>query len=106
MVCQTVAQTHNKKFSCKGPNLVSEELALALFNKPAVEFAALSRLEHAGLRARNGASGGEEMLRLRVYEKLQTFVNKGLVSKAISAGVKTYLGLASLSVVLPLVAVP
>lgn len=64
-----MAQTHNKKFSRKGPDIVSEELALALFDKPAIEFTALFKLVHANLRARNGASGGEEMLRLRVYER-------------------------------------
>lgn len=101
-----MAQTHNKKFSRKGPDIVSEELAVALFDKPAAEFTALFKLVHANLRARNAASGGEEMLRLRVYEKLQGFVSKGLVKKTITAGVKTYLGLASLSAMLPVAAVP
>ena len=101
-----MAQTHNKKFSRKGPDMVAEELALALFDKPAAEFTALFTLVHAKLRERNGAGGGEEMLRLRVYEKLQWFVSKGMVKKTITAGVKTYLGVASLSTALPLVVVP
>ena len=46
------------------------------------------------------------MLRLRVYEKLQGFVSKGMVKKTITAGVKRYLGLASLSAALPLVVAP
>jgi len=33
------------------------------------------------LRARNAASGGEEMLRLRAYEKLQNLVARGAVKK-------------------------
>ena len=33
------------------------------------------------LRARNAASGGEEMLRLRAYEKLQNLVSRGMVKK-------------------------
>ena len=33
------------------------------------------------LRARNAASGGEEMLRLRAYEKLQNLVARGAVRK-------------------------
>ena len=86
--------------------MVSEELALALFDKPALEFTALFTLVHARLRVRNGASGGEEMLRLRVYEKLQGFVSKGMVKKTITVGVKTYLGLASISAALPLVVTP
>ncbi len=36
---------------------------------------------HANLRSRNAASGGEEMLRLRTYERLQTFVQSGLVKR-------------------------
>ena len=41
------------------------------------------------------------MLRLRVYEKLQNMVKKGMVNKIITKGVKEYLGLASLSLALP-----
>ena len=33
------------------------------------------------LRNRNAASGGEEMLRLRAYEKLQNLVARGMVKK-------------------------
>jgi thymidine kinase len=33
------------------------------------------------LKLRNAVSGGEEMLRLRSYEKLQNLVNRGLVEK-------------------------
>ena len=36
---------------------------------------------HENLRARNAASGGEEMLRLRAYEKLQNLVARGAVKK-------------------------
>ena len=57
---------------------------------------------HTSLRARNAASGGEEMLRLRVYEKLQSMVSRGMVSKVMTRGVKEYLGLASLASALPL----
>ncbi len=54
---------------------------------------------HASLRARNAASGGEEMLRLRAYEKLQTLVSRGMVKKT----GKKYKGLASLANALPTV---
>ena len=37
--------------------------------KPRSEFKPLFNVVHTSLRARNAASGGEEMLRLRVYEK-------------------------------------
>ena len=33
------------------------------------------------MKLRNAVSGGEEMLRLRSYEKLQNLVNRGLVEK-------------------------
>ena len=36
---------------------------------------------HVNLRNRNAASGGEEMLRLRAYEKLQNLVARGMVKK-------------------------
>ena len=45
------------------------------------------------------------MLRLRVYEKLHELVRKGMVDKTITAGVKEYLGLASLATALPVLPV-
>lgn len=45
------------------------------------EFKALFTIVHADLKARNAASGGEEMLRLRSYEKLQNLVQAGVVQK-------------------------
>ncbi len=97
-----MAQNHTNRFTRKGPDIVSEELAMALFGNPAYEFKPLFTLVYANLRARKVAGGGEEMLRLRVYEKLQSFVSRGMVDKKITAGVKEYLGLASLSEALPL----
>src|SRR5438034_283378 len=41
----------------------------------------LQRQVRSHLRARNAASGGEEMLRLRAYEKLQNLVARGAVKK-------------------------
>lgn len=63
------------------PDLVSEELVAALLAKTSYEFHALFAAIYEKLRARNATSGGEEMLRLRVYEKLQTLVAHGLVKK-------------------------
>ena len=39
------------------------------------------------LRERNAASGGEEMLRLRAYEKLQGLVHQGGVNRTYPASV-------------------
>ena len=68
-------------FSRRGPDNVTEELAAALSNSKSIEFKALFTIVHAALRARNAASGGEEMLRLRAYEKLQNLVLGGQVTK-------------------------
>jgi hypothetical protein len=68
-------------FSRRGPDRVAEELATALSSKDSFEFKALFTVVHANLKARNAASGGEEMLRLRAYEKLQTLVQAGVVQK-------------------------
>jgi hypothetical protein len=62
-------------------DLVSEEMVAALLDKTTYDFNGLFQVVHEKLRARKAASGGEEMLRLRVYEKLQIFVNQGLVDK-------------------------
>jgi len=68
-------------FSRRMPDRVAEELATVLSGKASFEFKALFTVVHANLKARNAASGGEEMLRLRTYEKLQNFVGRGVVKK-------------------------
>jgi hypothetical protein len=68
-------------FSRRGPDLVTEELVAALSSSKSFEFKALFDIVHSALRARNAASGGEEMLRLRAYEKLQGLVAQGQVKK-------------------------
>jgi hypothetical protein len=68
-------------FSRRGPDRVAEELATVLSGKTSFEFKELFTVVHANLKARNAASGGEEMLRLRAYEKLQTLVGSGMVKK-------------------------
>ncbi len=98
-----MAQKYNGTFSRRGPDIVSEELAVVLFGHASYEFKALFDVVYANLRARKAVSGGEEMLRLRVYEKLQSLVSRGMVKKETTAGVKEYLGLASLAAALPLI---
>jgi hypothetical protein len=80
-------------FSRRGPDLVTEELVAVLTKKTSFEFKQLFDMVHERLRARNAASGGEEMLRLRAYEKLQNLVSRGMVKKT----GKKYKGLASLA---------
>ncbi len=81
-------------FSRRLPDLVTEELVAALTGKStAFEFKQLFDVVHEKLKARNAASGGEEMLRLRAYEKLQNLVSRGMVKKT----GKKYKALASIS---------
>ncbi len=80
-------------FSRRLPDLVTEELVAVLTSKSSFEFKQLFDVVHERLKARNAASGGEEMLRLRAYEKLQNLVSRGMVKKT----GKKYKGLASLS---------
>lgn len=68
-------------FARRGPDRVAEELATVLSGKTSFEFKPLFTVVHANLKARNAASGGEEMLRLRAYEKLQNLVEAGVVKK-------------------------
>ena len=78
-------------FSRRLPDLVTEELVSVLSKKSSFEFKQLFDIVHENLRARNAASGGEEMLRLRAYEKLQNLVQRGMVKK----NGKKYKGVAS-----------
>ena len=68
-------------FSRRGPDRVAEELAAVLSKKASFEFKALFDIVHTNLRHRIQAGGGEEMLRLRAYEKLQNLVRAGIVKK-------------------------
>jgi len=68
-------------FSRRLPDLVTEELVAVLSRKSSFEFKQLFDIVYENLRSRNAASGGEEMLRLRAYEKLQNLVSRGLVKK-------------------------
>ena len=66
-------------FKRRAPDLITEELVAVLSSKTAFEFKPLFVIVLDKLRARNAASGGEEMLRFRAYEKLQGLVNQGSV---------------------------
>ena len=100
-----MATMRSGTFSRRGPDAVTEELAVILCGPDRFEFKPLFSLVHANLRARKMASGGEEMLRLRVYEKLHELVRKGMVDKVVTAGIKEYFGLTSLTAALPVVTV-
>ena len=79
-------------FVRRAPDVITEELVRVLSSKATFEFKALFDIILGNLRERNAASGGEEMLRLRTYEKLQGLVNQGAVTRTVIGIVKKYKG--------------
>ncbi len=66
---------------------------MAVFSsRSSYEFKPLFDVILTTLRERNAASGGEEMLRLRAYEKLQSLVSQGAVNRTVNGTVKKYKG--------------
>src|SRR5438093_13588131 len=79
-------------FMRRMPDNVTEELVAVLSSKASFEFKPLFDVILLNLRERNAASGGEEMLRLRVYEKLQGLVGQGAVNRTVTGTTKKYKG--------------
>src|SRR5712691_6680717 len=82
-------------FSRRMPDNVTEELVAVLSSRASFEFKPLFDIILLNLRERNLASGGEEMLRLRVYEKLQGLVGQGAVTRTVAGITKKYKGIAA-----------
>ena len=87
-------------FTRRAPDNLTEELVAVLSSKTAFEFKPLFDILLANLRERNAASGGEEMLRLRAYEKLQSLVSQGAVNRTVNGLTKKYKGVAERLLVL------
>lgn len=81
----------NFRFARTGPDFLMDELTDALRENIWFEFNPLFIQIYAKLRERKAAGGGQEMLRLRMYEKLQNLVQRGIVEK----NGKSYRGIAS-----------
>jgi hypothetical protein len=81
-------------FTRRAPDNITEELVAVLSSKASFEFKPLFDVVLLNLRERNLASGGEEMLRLRVYEKLQGLVGSGSVNRTVTGTTKKYKGVA------------
>jgi hypothetical protein len=79
-------------FTRRAPDNITEELVAVLSSKASFEFKPLFGVVFLNLRERNLASGGEEMLRLRVYEKLQGLVGRGAVNRTVTGITKKYKG--------------
>jgi hypothetical protein len=82
-------------FARRAPDNITEELVAVLSCKASFEFKALFDIIFLNLRERNAASGGEEMLRLRAYEKLQSLVSQGAVKKTVTGITKKYKGISA-----------
>jgi hypothetical protein len=80
--------TKKTGFPARMADHVADELVNVLSADEAYEFKALFLKVFEALKLRNAVSGGEEMLRLRCYEKLQGMLRDGLVKK----NGKTYRG--------------
>src|SRR5467141_1495710 len=87
-------------FSRRMPDNITEELVAVLSSKASFEFKPLFEIILLNLRERNAASGGEEMLRLRSYEKLQGLVNQGAVTRTVNGITKKYRGVGARMVAL------
>jgi len=87
-------------FTRRAPDNITEELIAVLSSKASFEFKPLFEIMLLNLRERNAASGGEEMLRLRAYEKLQGLVSQGAVKRTVKGITKKYQGVAARMVVL------
>ena len=87
-------------FSRRAPDNITEELVAVLSSKASFEFKPLFDIILLNLRARNAASGGEEMLRLRAYEKLQGLVSQGVVTRTVTGITKKYKGVGARLVML------
>src|SRR5713226_4035863 len=81
-------------FTRRAPDNITEELVAVLSSRASFEFKPLFDVVLLNLRERNLASGGEEMLRLRVYEKLQGLVGRGAVNRTVTGTTKKYKGVA------------
>ena len=71
-----------------------------LSSKASFEFKPLFEIILLNLRERNAANGGEELLRLRAYEKLQGLVHQGAVKRTVIGITKKYKGVPKRMVVL------
>ena len=87
-------------FTRRAPDNLTEELVAVLSSRASFEFKPLFEIVLLNLRERNAASGGEELLRLRAYEKLQGLVNQGAVTRTVTGITKKYKGVAKRMVVL------
>jgi len=77
-----MATTKRTRFSRRVPDHVTDEIVNVLGTEEGfLGFNDLFELVFTRLKERNAVGGGEEMLRLRTYEKLQNLVTRGMIEK-------------------------
>src|SRR2546421_12457078 len=77
-------------FARRMPDNVTEELVAVLSSRASFEFKPLFDIVLFNLRERNAASGGGEMVRLGVYEKLQGLGGQGAGNRTNTRTTKKY----------------
>jgi hypothetical protein len=87
-----MAKKSGISFTRRAPDNLTEELVAVLSSKASFEFKPLFEIMLINLRERNAANGGEELLRLRAYEKLQGLVSQGAVNRTVDGSTKKYKG--------------
>src|SRR5438132_4326532 len=87
-------------FTRRAPDNLTEELVAVLSSYASFKFKQLFEIVLLNLRERNAASGGEELLRLRAYEKLQGLVHQGAVNRTVIGITKKYKGVTKRMIVL------
>src|SRR5881398_2714635 len=95
-----MAKKRGITFTRRMPDNITEELIAVLSSRASFEFKPLFEIMLLNLRERNAANGGEEMLRLRAYEKLQALVHQGAVKRTVTGITKKYKGVAKRMVLL------
>jgi hypothetical protein len=77
-----MATTKRTRFSRRVPDHVTDEIVNVLgIENGFLDFKILFELVFTRLKERNAVGGGEEMLKLRTYEKLQNLVTRGMIQK-------------------------
>ena len=70
-------EDRRSRSSRKTPDLVTDELILILHEAGMLEFNDIFQRTVVVMKAKHMSLGGEEILRLRIYEKLQNLVSAG-----------------------------
>src|SRR4029077_3732560 len=92
VLCLLMSKRSTFSFGRRSPDPISEELVALFSSKASFEFKPLFEIVLPKLRERNADNGGEEMLRLRAYERLQGLVNQGAVTRTVKGITKKYKG--------------